>query len=76
VVVVVQVAHFQVVGAGVAGAGRVEEVVVDCDFCRYVWRPADAEGFVVLGEDAVGDGDVVGVFAQVDEAVVHAGELV
>lgn len=75
VVVVVQVAHLQVIGAGVAGVGRVEEVVVDCDFCRHVLRPADSEGFVVLGEDAVGDGDVVGVFAEVDEAVVHAGEL-
>jgi len=74
-VVVVHVAHREVVGTGVPGVGGVEEVVVDRHSRRDVVRPADAEGFVVFGEDAVGDRDVVRVLAEVDETVVHAGKL-
>ena len=47
-VVVVHVACLQVVGAGISGVGRVEEVVVDRYFCRHVLLPSDSERLVVF----------------------------
>lgn len=74
-VVVVHVAHRKIVGTGVSGVGGVEEVVVDRHSRRDVVRPADAESFVVLGEDAIRDRDIVRVLAKVDETIVHASKL-
>ena len=74
-VVVVHVVHGEVVGAGVPGVGGVEEVFVDRHSRRDVDRPADAESFVMFGEDAIGDRDVVRVLAKVDETFIHASKL-
>lgn len=63
VVVVIQVAVLDVVGAGVAHVGRVEEVVVDGDLCNHVISPADAEGLVVVLDSIVGHRYVVSVAA-------------
>src|SRR6185503_13095369 len=66
----------QVVGAGIALVGVVQPVVVDRHPGGHVGGPADPEGLVVVAQLVPRHGDVGGVFAAVDVAVVDVGERV
>ena len=74
-VIVVHVAHREVVSTGVPGVGGFKEVIVHRHPRCYVVRPADAERLFVFGEDVVRDRDIIRVLAKVDETIVHASKL-
>lgn len=73
-VVVVEVGVLQVVTRWATGAEVEEVVVVGGHGGQDVFSPADTEGFVVVSENVVGDGDEIGVETAVNEAVLTALE--